>query len=65
MSRGLHSRKYTRSFTKSEGAMSVRLILIAVVAVIAVAGGLMFYGYSQAPTPEPVHVVIPNDQFPQ
>jgi len=45
--------------------MPVRLIVIAVVLVIAAAGGLMFYGYSLAPAPQPVHVEIPNDQFPQ
>ena len=45
--------------------MPVRIILIAVVAVVAIIGGLVFYGYSLAPEPKPVRVEIPNDQFPQ
>ncbi len=45
--------------------MPVRLIVIALVLVIAAAGGLMVYGYTLAPKPQPVHVEIPNDQFPQ
>ena len=45
--------------------MPIRLVLIAVVLVIAAAGGLMVYGYSLAPAQQPVHVEIPNDQFPQ
>ena len=64
MVRGLRSHN-RGGFTRFEGKMPVRLILIAVVVVIAAAGGLMFYGYSLAPAPQPVHVEIPNDQFPQ
>jgi hypothetical protein len=45
--------------------MTLRLILIAVVAVIAAAIGLIVYGYSLAPAQKPVHIEIPNDQFPQ
>jgi hypothetical protein len=45
--------------------MPLRVILIAVVAVIAAAVGIIFYAYSLSPVQKPVHVEIPNDQFPQ
>lgn len=64
MVRGLHSSKRAGAY-RSEGTMPVRLIVIALVLVVAAAGGLMVYGYSVAPTSRPVHVEIPNDQFPQ
>jgi hypothetical protein len=40
-------------------------LIAAFVAVVILAGvGLVFYGYSLSPQPKPVHVEIPNDQFP-
>jgi hypothetical protein len=45
--------------------MPLRLIIIALLVIAAAAGGLIFYGYSLTPTPKPVQVEIPNDQFPQ
>jgi hypothetical protein len=46
-------------------AMPVRLIAAGLVLVILAGAGLVFYGYSLSPQPKPVHVEIPNDQFPQ
>jgi hypothetical protein len=45
--------------------MAVRLIGVALVLMLLAGGGLVFYGYSLSPQPTPVHVEIPNDQFPQ
>jgi len=45
--------------------MPLRLIIVALLVIVAAAGGLIYYGYSLAPTPQPVQVEIPNDQFPQ
>ena len=44
--------------------MRFGLILAILVAVLAAGTGLVFYGYSLKPQPKPVHVEIPNDQFP-
>jgi len=64
MVRGLHSSKRVAAY-RSEGTMPVRIIVIVLAVVVVAAGGLMAYGYSVAPAPQPVHVEIPNDQFPQ
>ena len=45
--------------------MPVRFIIVAAVVVAVAAGGLTWYGYSLKPSPKPVTVQIPNDQFPQ
>jgi hypothetical protein len=44
--------------------MSFRLIIAAFVLVLLAGVGLTLYGYSLSPQSKPVHVEIPNDQFP-
>lgn len=44
--------------------MPIRLIAAAVALVVLAGVGLVFYGYSISPQTKPVHVEIPNDQFP-
>ncbi len=43
----------------------IRLIIAGIVLVILAGVGLTYYGYSLSPQPKPVHVELPNDQFPQ
>ena len=45
--------------------MPLRVIAASLVLGLLAAAGLIFYGYSLSPQPKPVHVEIPNDQFPQ